>query len=105
MNLPENHKDIVEAIMVSASRFRSMAHSELGRVEGIDQILENTMPYLYHAEGSPIIEACSRYLDHPTGIGFYNIVTATLREPALILCLEYYQEMKLPKLQIAWCLE
>lgn len=105
MSLPENHKDIVEMIMVSASRFRGMAHSELGRVEGIEQILENCMPYLYHGESSPIIEACGRYLDHPTGMGFYNIITVTLREPALVLCLKLYQEITLPKPDIQWCLE
>lgn len=107
--LPENHKDIVEAIMVSASRFRGMAHSELGSVEHIDEILKCAMPYLYaSADGvdfSPIIDACGRYLDNPYGQGFYNIVVAVNREPALKMCLQLYQNVKLPTLDIKWCLE
>lgn len=105
MSLPANHRDIVEAIMVSASRFRGMVHSELGHLDHIDAVLDNTMPYLYQGEESPIINACGRYLDHPTGIGFYNIITACKREPALEMYLKLYQDMELPKPDMRWCLD
>ena len=103
--LPENHRDIVEAILVSASRFRGMANSELKQVPGIDKILVETMPYLYQENCSPIIEACGRYLDHPYGQGFYNIVNITKREPTLVLMLDLYQNMTLPDPDISWVLD
>ena len=61
--------------------------------------------YLYHEKGSPIIEACGRYLDNPYGQGFYNIIAMAKREPALEFYLKQYQEMDLPNPDIKWCFE
>lgn len=113
MSIPTNHKELVEIIMLGCSRFRGMAHSELGWMEGIDEILENTMPWLFakltiegqDMETSPIIEACGRYLEHPTGIGFFNIITAAHREPALMMYLKVYQDLTLPKPDYKWAME
>lgn len=105
MPVPENHLDIVEAIMYSASRFRGMAHSELGHLPGIQKVLDDLMPYLYNGDDSPIITACGRYMDHPTGMGFYNIITAANREPALMMHLNTYQNIELPEPDIKWVLE
>lgn len=104
-NLPENHKDIVEAIMVTASRLRSMAHSELSNLVDVDKLLESIMPYLVYGKSLPLIEACGKYLDKPYGLGFYNIVMAVKREAAVEMYLEIYQGIVLPNPDIKWCIE
>lgn len=104
--LPENHKKIVEEIMFAASRIRSNIYSELGHLESIESVVDTLMPYISQSkmEDSPLITACGKYLEHPTGIGFYNIITISAREPVIALWLEIYSEIRLPEPNIQWAL-